>query len=88
LQPSELSQELLETSNVPIQNPDLIRILNETSISKTPWAIGFRATIYLGQWPLNYESEATSVNWQYQKVNTNHYDNRSGKSQQQMHYNH
>ncbi len=87
LQPSELSQELLETSNVPIQNPDLIRILNETSISKTPWAIGFRATIYLGQWPLNYESEATSVNWQYQKVNTNHYDNRSGKSQQQMHYN-
>ncbi|TYR79202.1 hypothetical protein FZC66_16435 [Priestia megaterium] len=87
LQPSELSQELLNTSNVKIENPDLIRILNETSISKTPWAIGFRATVYLGEWPLNYESAATNINWQYQKINTNHYDNRTGKSPYQMKYN-
>ncbi|MDQ0231665.1 YfkD famly protein [Metabacillus malikii] len=86
LQPSELSQALIDTSTVPIENPDLIRILNETSISDAPLAFGYRATIYLGEWALNYESTETATNWEYQKINTNFNDNRGGKSPIQMHY--
>ncbi|WP_258000440.1 YfkD famly protein [Bacillus sp. Marseille-P3661] len=86
LQPSELTKTLLETTEVPIQNPDLIRILNESSINTTPTAIGYRATIYLGQWPLSYESTETNVNWEYKPANTNNFDNRSGKSAQKLHY--
>ncbi|WP_201715730.1 YfkD famly protein [Rossellomorea arthrocnemi] len=85
LQPSEWSQELIETSNVRIENPNLIRILNESTVNKAP-TIGLRATIYLGEWPLNYASTETSPNWEYQKVNTNYFDNRGGKSNYQIHY--
>ncbi|MFD1738003.1 YfkD family protein [Bacillus salitolerans] len=86
LQPSSLAQQLLDTSDVKIENPDLIRMLNETTISDAPLAFGYRATIYMGQWPLNYESNETSVNWEYQKINTNYSDNRGGKSPQQIYY--
>lgn len=86
LQPSELTQELIDSSKVKIENPDLIRMLNETTVNSTPFAIGYRATIYLGQWPLHYESGETSPNWEYQKVNTNYYDNRGGKAPYQIHY--
>src|SRR5690554_6226683 len=48
LQPSDLSKELISTSKVKIENPDLIRMLNETTINSTPFAIGYRAIIYLG----------------------------------------
>jgi biopolymer transport protein ExbD len=85
LQPSEWSQELIETSNVKIENPNLIRMLNESTMNKAP-TIGLRATIYLGEWPLNYASTETSPNWEYQKVNTNYFDNRGGKSNYQIHY--
>jgi len=86
LQPSELSKELIDSSGVEIENPDLIRILNESSISTTPLAVGYRATIFLGQWPLSYESKETSTNWEYKKINTNYYDNRGGKAPYQIHY--
>jgi hypothetical protein len=86
LQPSDLTQQLLETSEVPIENPDLIRMLNETTISDAPLAFGYRATIYMGQWPLRYESGETSTNWEYQKINTNLNDNRGGKAVQRIHY--
>ncbi|WP_051023157.1 YfkD famly protein [Calidifontibacillus oryziterrae] len=86
LQPSDLTKELLETSDVPIENPDLIRILNESSINTTPTAIGYRATIYLGQWPLSYESTETNINWEYKPANTNKYDNRGGKTPYKFHY--
>jgi hypothetical protein len=36
LQPSELTQQLIDSSKVKIENPDLIRMLNETSVSSTP----------------------------------------------------
>ncbi|NMH67344.1 hypothetical protein HF072_00805 [Bacillus sp. RO3] len=85
LQPSEWSQELIETSNVKIENPNLIRMLNESTMNKAP-TIGLRATIYLGEWPLNYASTETSPNWEYQKINTNYFDNRGGKSNYQIHY--
>lgn len=86
LQPSELAKKLLDSSKVKIENPDLIRMLNETSINSTPFAFGYRAIIYLGQWPLNYESSETSPNWEFQKINTNYFDNRGGKAPYQIHY--
>ncbi len=86
LQPSELTEELIETSNVKIENPNLIRMLNESNMNKSPFSLGLRATIYLGEWPLNYESSETAPNWEYQKINTNYYDNRGGKSNYQIHY--
>ncbi|MEH7437841.1 YfkD family protein [Neobacillus drentensis] len=86
LQPSDLTKKLINSSKVKIQNPDLIRMLNESSINSTPFALGYRAIIYLGQWPLNYESTETSPNWEYQKINTNYFDNRGGKVPYQIKY--
>jgi hypothetical protein len=86
LQPSELAEELIETTDVDIENPDLIRILNESNISTTPLAIGYRANIYLGQWPLSYESSETSINWEYKEANVNQLDNRGGNQQHKIKY--
>ncbi|MDQ6596043.1 YfkD family protein [Bacillus salipaludis] len=86
LQPSDLTKKLIDSSKIKIQNPDLIRMLNESSINSTPFAIGYRAIVYLGQWPLNYESTETSPNWEYQKINTNFFDNRGGKAPYKIHY--
>ncbi len=86
LQPSELTQELLHSSKIKIENPNLIRMLNETNVNSTPFAFGYRAVIYLGQWPLNYESTETAPNWEYQKINTNYFDNRGGNANYQIHY--
>ncbi|KKI89079.1 hypothetical protein WQ54_28045 [Bacillus sp. SA1-12] len=86
LQPSEFSRSLIEGSDVPIENPDLIRILNETTIADAPLAFGYRATIFLGEWALNYESTETATNWEYQKINTNFQDNRGGLGPVQVHY--
>ncbi len=86
LQPSELSQQLIASSDVKIENPELIHMLNESAISKAPFAFGYRATIYLGHWALNYQSSETAPNWEYQKINTNYYDNRGGKSPYSIHY--
>lgn len=86
LQPSEMTKELLKTSKVKIENPDLILMLNESSIHKPIIAMGQKATIYLGQWPLNYQSKETSPNWEYQQINTNYYDNRGGDAPYKFHY--
>ncbi|WP_205439617.1 YfkD famly protein [Peribacillus alkalitolerans] len=86
LQPSELTQQLIDSSKVKIDNPELIHMLNESTVSKAPLAFGYRATIYLGHWALNYESTETSPNWEYQKINTNYFDNRGGTKNYQIHY--
>ncbi|WLR53347.1 YfkD family protein [Bacillus tianshenii] len=86
LQPSELSKELLETTDVPVENPDLIKLMNESAISTTPLAIGYKATIYLGHWPLSYESGETNTNWEYKQANVNKYDNREGTTPYKIHY--
>lgn len=86
LQPSELTEKLIQTSKVKIENPELIRMLNETSVNSTPFALGYRAIIYLGQWPLNYESTETSPNWEFQKINTNFFDNRGGNGNYKIYY--
>jgi hypothetical protein len=86
LQPSDFTKKLIEASKVKIENPNLIRMLNESSVNNPPLAFGLRATIYLGEWPLSYESTETSPNWQYQKINTNYFDNRGGNTNYQIHY--
>lgn len=86
LRPSELTEELINSSKEKIENPDLIKMLNETSVNSTPFALGYRAVVYLGKWPLNYESTETSPNWEYQKINTNYFDNRGGSTNYQIHY--
>lgn len=87
VEPSELTKELLEDVDIPIDNPDLIRQLNESSIKPSPIAIGYRGMIFLGRWPLHYESENTTVNWSYQKINVNELNNLDGDANQILTYN-
>ncbi|MBS4209182.1 YfkD famly protein [Bacillus sp. FJAT-50079] len=86
LKPSKFTKELLDSAEEPIENPHLIRLLNESAINKSPFSIGMRATIYMGEWPLNYKSHEMNVNWKYQKVNTNVYDNNAGTANHQISY--
>lgn len=86
IEPSELTKELIEESKIEISNPDLIKLLNETTLNPSPIAIGYRGMVYLGRWPLNYESLETSVNWEYQKINTNELNNVGGESAQEMRF--
>ncbi|WP_034680321.1 YfkD family protein [Caldalkalibacillus mannanilyticus] len=78
VQPSPSTAELFQTTDYKIDNPNLIRLLNETSMQGSKFAFGFRANIYLGNWPLSYESKETSVNWEYKLANSNKLDNRGG----------
>ncbi|PFH87044.1 YfkD famly protein [Bacillus sp. AFS088145] len=86
LQPGGLAKQLLDSSNVKIENPNLIRMFNESYVSKAPFAIGYNAKIFLGVWPLNYESNETTINWQYKKINTNFLDNRGEKAYRRIKY--
>lgn len=86
LQPSELTEKLLQSTSVKIENPELIRLLNESSIANAKTALLMKASIYLGEWPLSYESNETNVNWEYQKVNTNYIDNRGGNQAKRLQY--
>ncbi|MFC7373606.1 YfkD family protein [Fictibacillus iocasae] len=86
LEPSKLAKDMLKTSNVRITNPELIRLLNESSISASKVAFWYRARIFLGQYPLSYQSTKTSVNWEYQQANTNRLDNRGGKGSAVLSY--
>lgn len=86
LAPSEMTKQLLKTSNVPIENEEFIKQLNETIIESSPISIGNKAVVFLGVWPLSYESKETTANWNYQKVNTNYYDNRYGDQVYILHY--
>ncbi len=86
LQPSELTKALLETANVKIHNPDLIKMLNDSTIFAPPTAIGYRASIFLGQFPLNYTSQETKINYEHEKVNTNYVDNRGRSTPEQLTY--
>ncbi len=86
LQPSEFAQSLIDTSKIKIENPELIHMLNESAVGKAPFSFGYRATIYLGHWALNYQSSETAPNWEYQKVNTNFFDNRANLTPHPIHY--
>lgn len=86
VQPSEMTKELFNTAEYKIENPSLIKLLNESSINGSKAAFFFRANIYLGNWPLNYESKETSVNWEYKLANTNKIDNRNGNQTAEITY--
>ncbi|GIO27873.1 YfkD famly protein [Ornithinibacillus bavariensis] len=86
IEPSELSQELIDTSKVKISNPNLIKMLNETTLNPSPIAFGYRGMVFLGRWPLNYESDDTNINWEYQKINVNELNNIGGGEVQKINY--
>ncbi|RKD25686.1 hypothetical protein BEP19_01720 [Ammoniphilus oxalaticus] len=86
VQPSPTALELFKTTDYSIANPNLIRLLNESTIQSSKLAVGFRANIYLGNWALNYESKETSLNWEYKQVNINHADNRGGTDLVELSY--
>lgn len=86
LEPSEETKQLLKESDVKIANSEVIKMLNESVINPSPLAIGYRATIYLGRWPLRYESESTSTIWDYQLINDNDLDNQDGNDVQELRY--
>ena len=87
LEPSSFAEKLIKESDMPIENPGLIKMLNETTIKPSPIAFGYRGSIYMGHWPLHYKSEETNVNWEYQKMNTNELNNIGGNAQKNMSYN-
>src|SRR5690625_2198177 len=86
IEPSKETKELLQAKKVKIDNPDVIKMLNESVINPSPIAIGYRANIYLGRWPLYYESENTSVIWDYQEINEQDLNNHVGESVQERRY--
>lgn len=86
LESEEITKELLEESDVRISNPQLIEMLNETSLKPSPFAIGYRGEIFLGRWPLAYESKETNINWEYQEINTNELNNHGGKLTEKISY--
>lgn len=83
---SEMTKGMIEEVDIPIENPDLIKMLNETTLKPSWFAIGYRGMVYLGRWPLNYRSSETTVNWEYQKINTNELNNLGGDNTQEMSY--
>lgn len=86
LEPSELTRELMEHSEEEITNPELIRMLNETNLKPSYTAIGYRGLIYMGHWPLSYNTKETSINWEYQQINTNQLNNIGGDAPKTMNY--
>lgn len=86
VEPSELTKQLLKTINEPIENPEIIKLLNETTVKTTPFTLGYQANIYLGRWPLYYKSESSSIIWDYEHINTNELNNRGGNESQEIKY--
>src|SRR5690554_3055810 len=86
LHPSELAKELLDSTDIKIENPELIKMFNESTVKGSKLALGMNVSIYLGHWPLSYESEESKINWDFEKVNSNVLDNRGGKEAKKISY--
>ncbi|MDX8046900.1 YfkD family protein [Gracilibacillus sp. S3-1-1] len=84
--PSPLVDELLENINMEIDNPLLIQSLNESTINPSPIAFGYRANVYLGHWPLSYQSESSDIHWDFQNVNKNEVNNIAGEKNEELYY--
>jgi len=87
VEPSKLTKSLLDSIEIPVDNPDLIKLLNETTLKPSPISLGYRVMVYIGRWALHYESTETSINWEYQQINTNEVNNIGGNKAETMHYN-
>ncbi|WP_042225018.1 YfkD famly protein [Oceanobacillus manasiensis] len=86
IEPSDLTKELMDGLKMKIENPDLIKLLNESNIKPSPIALGYRGMVFIGRWPLNYESLETTINWEYQPINKNEINNLGGETAQEMNY--
>ncbi|SHN28256.1 YfkD family protein [Gracilibacillus kekensis] len=86
IEPSDEVKELLEDAKIDIDNPVLIKLLNESTIKPSPFAFGYRANVYLGHWPLSYQSESSEVNWDFQMVNVNEINNVNGEKKEDLFY--
>ncbi|KAB8129365.1 hypothetical protein F9U64_15255 [Gracilibacillus oryzae] len=78
-EPSEFVKELIDSVDIKIENPDLVKMLNESEINPSPLAIGYRGNVYLGHWPLRYDSKESNVNWEFQLINNNEANNYNGE---------
>lgn len=86
VEPSSFTKQLLESAEEKIENPEMIQLLNESAVKTTPFSIGYDAHIYLGRWPLSYESESSSIIWDYEHINTNELNNRNSDEAQELTY--
>src|SRR5690625_7896660 len=86
IEPSQGTKELLEDVDIAIENPELIKLINESVIRPSPLAIGYRANVFLGRCPLHYKYESTSINWDYQQVNMNEINNVGMEEVQEIRY--
>lgn len=86
IEPSALAKSLIDELEIDIENPSLIKLLNETTIKPSPISFGYRGLVYLGRWPLNYKSDDTTVNWEYQQININEINNLGGSKALTMNY--
>ncbi|WP_181350929.1 YfkD famly protein [Thalassobacillus sp. CUG 92003] len=86
LEPSEMTKELLDDADVKITNPELVEMLNESTLKPSPIAIGYRGEIFLGRWPLAYHSKETSINWEYQDINSNQLNNQGSQANEKISY--
>lgn len=86
IEPSEFTKALIATTDIKVNNPIFIRLLNESFVRPSPIAFGYRAEIYLGRWPLHYESQDSSIIWDYQQINENELNNVSGDVVQELRY--
>ncbi|GAA4070221.1 YfkD family protein [Amphibacillus indicireducens] len=68
---TELTKKWLDNVDLTITNPNLIEQLNATEVNRSIFAFGYSSEVYLGRWPLSYQSTESSVNWAYQKINDN-----------------
>src|SRR5690625_7871179 len=68
IEPSFQTKDLLDSIDDPIDNLELIKLLNETSIRPTPFSFGYRGEVYLGRCPIHYESNDTKMICEYQTV--------------------
>lgn len=86
VEPSDFTKSMIEGIDTTIENPELIKMINESTINPSPISFGYRGSIYLGRWPLNYESTDTTVNWKYHEINVNELDNMGEETTQTIQY--
>lgn len=86
VKPTKRVKELMEESGIKIENPELIKLLNESSWRTSPFAFGYHASVSLGRWPLYYTSEDSSLHTHFQSVNSNEKENHNSAKSESIYY--
>lgn len=86
IEPNKEVKELLKTTDSKIKNPALIQLLNESTIKPTAFSFGYRAEVFLGNWPLHYEVTDQQKEWRFHQVNTNEYNNVDGPKNKSIYF--